>query len=224
MAALVGADIDNLLIEIDGPEVPILDGSAASFLFLLDCAGVTEQHVPRAVIEVRRSVRITNGDAFAELHPYRRTSRTAPPVLEMELTTDFTAPAIGRQRYALRLTPNSFRKELSSARDFALAEDVAQLQSVGLARGGSLANTVVVDHERVLNPGGLRMPHEFARHQLMEAVGELALAGTPLCGRFIAHRSGHALNNQLLRTLFADTAAWQKMSPEEATSRNIDVA
>ena len=209
MAALSGAGIDNALIEIDGAEVPILDGSAAPFLFLLDCAGVTEQDAPRAMIEICRAVRVTDGKAFAELQPFPRPWRIAPPVLDMELTIDFAAPAIGQQGYALRLTPNSFRDELSRARTFALAEEVAQLQKAGLARGGSLDNAVVVDQDRVLNPAGLRMPREFARHKLLDAVGDLALAGASLHGRFIAHRTGHALNNKLLRAMFADTAAWR---------------
>jgi len=214
MAALSGAGIDNLLVEIDGPEVPILDGSSAPFLFLLDCAGIEEQYVPRAMIEIMRPVRVTDGDAFAELRPYPRTSRVEPPVLEMELTIDFAAPAIGKQGCSLRLTPNSFRDELSRARTFAMAEEVAQLQKAGLARGGSLDNAVVVDQDKVLNPGGLRMPREFARHKMLDAVGDLALAGAPLHGRFVAHRSGHALNNKLLRALFADAANWRFIMDE----------
>jgi UDP-3-O-[3-hydroxymyristoyl] N-acetylglucosamine deacetylase len=214
MAALSGAGIDNVLIEIDGPEVPILDGSAAPFLFLLDCAGVAEQDAPRSMLQIRRKVRVTDGQAFAELRPFPRLSRIAPPVLEMELTIDFAAAAIGRQGCALRLTPNSFRDELSRARTFAMAEEVVQLQKAGLARGGSLDNAVVVDQDRVLNPAGLRMPGEFARHKLLDAVGDLALAGASLHGRFVAHRTGHALNNKLLRALFADASAWSTITDD----------
>jgi UDP-3-O-[3-hydroxymyristoyl] N-acetylglucosamine deacetylase len=152
MAALSGTGIDNALIEIDGPEVPILDGSSAPFLFLLDCAGIVDQYVPRAMIEILRPIRVTDGDAFAELRPYPRASRIAPPVLDMELTIDFAASAIGKQGCSLRLTPNSFRQELSGARTFALAAEVAQLQKAGLALGGSLDNAVVVDDDKVLNP------------------------------------------------------------------------
>jgi len=214
MAALSGSGIDNVLVEIDGPEVPILDGSSAPFLFLLECAGIAEQYVPRHMIEILRPVRVTDGDAFAELRPYPRASRIAPPVLEMELTIDFAASAIGKQGCSLRLTPDSFRDELSRARTFAMAEEVAQLQKAGLARGGSLDNAVVVDQDKVLNPGGLRMPREFARHKMLDAVGDLALAGAPLHGRFVAHRSGHALNNKLLRALFADAANWRFIMDE----------
>ncbi len=215
MAALSGSGIDNASIEIDGPEVPILDGSSAPFLFLLDCAGIVDQFVPRAMIEIMRPVRVTDGDAFAELRPYPRSSRVAPPVLDMELTIDFAAAAIGKQGCSLRLTPNSFRDELSSARTFALASEVEQLQKAGLALGGSLDNAVVVDGDKVLNPSGLRMPREFARHKMLDAVGDLALAGAALHGRFIAHRSGHTLNNKLLRALFADASAWRTIVNEE---------
>ncbi len=214
MAALAGTGVDNALIEIDGPEVPILDGSASPFLFLLDCAGIVEQYEPRATIEILRPIRVSDGEAFAELRPYPRSSRIAPPVLEMELTIDFAAAAIGKQGCSLRLTPNSFREELSGARTFAMAAEVEQLQKAGLALGGSLDNAVVVDGDKVLNPNGLRMPREFARHKMLDAVGDLALAGTALHGRFVAHRTGHALNNKLLRALFADASAWRNIADE----------
>jgi UDP-3-O-[3-hydroxymyristoyl] N-acetylglucosamine deacetylase len=129
------------------------------------------------------------------------------------MTIEFQAPAIGRQHLAQRLTPQGFRHELANARTFALAEEVERLQAAGLGLGGSLANTVVVDGERVLNPGGLRRPDEFVRHKLLDVVGDLALAGAPLRARFTGHRSGHALNNRLLRALFADAAAWRLTSP-----------
>jgi UDP-3-O-[3-hydroxymyristoyl] N-acetylglucosamine deacetylase len=210
MAALVGSAIDNVLIEVDGPELPILDGSAAPFLFLLDCAGSIEQDAPRSVIQVRRPVRVSDGDAFAELRP----AKPGSTGLDMALSIDFAAAAIGRQALSLGLTPESFRHELARARTFTLAEEIDQMRAAGYARGGSLDNAVVVDQARVLNPAGLRMRDEFARHKLLDAVGDLALAGGPLCGRFIAHRSGHALNNRLLRGLFSDAAAWREISAE----------
>lgn len=208
MAALAGCGIDNALVELNGPELPILDGSAAPFVFLLDCAGTVEQAEPRTVIEVCRAVRVQEGDAFAELRP------AAPGAtgLEMAISIDFSAAAIGRQALSLRLTPETFRNELSRARTFALIEEIEELRSAGLGQGGSLDNVVVVDQARVLNPAGLRMPDEFARHKLLDAVGDLALAGAPLIGRFVAHRSGHALNNRLLRALFADRSAWRERS------------
>lgn len=205
MAALAGQGVDNAVVELDGPEVPILDGSAAPLLFLLDCAGVVEQSDPRPIIEVLRPIRVSDGAAFVELRP----ARPGRGGLDMALSIDFPAAAIGRQAYELHLTPDSFRHELAAARTFALAAEVAQLQSAGLALGGSLDNALVVDGASVLNPGGLRMQGEFVRHKLLDAVGDLALAGAALQGRFVAHRSGHALNNRLLRTLFADPAAWR---------------
>jgi UDP-3-O-[3-hydroxymyristoyl] N-acetylglucosamine deacetylase len=214
MAALSGSGIDNALIEVDGPELPILDGSAAPFLFLLDCAGAIEQDAPRRIIEIRRPVRVTAGKAFAELSPLSPANRARPPVLEMALSIDFSAAAIGQQSCALRLTPDSFRSQLAEARTFALAPDVEQLRAAGLALGGSLDNAVVVDGADVLNPGGLRMENEFANHKMLDAVGDLALAGASLHGRFTAHRSGHELNNRLLRALFADASAWRALTSE----------
>jgi UDP-3-O-[3-hydroxymyristoyl] N-acetylglucosamine deacetylase len=209
MAALSGCGIDNAIVEIDGPEPPILDGSAAPFVFLLDCAGIVAQDAPRTTIEVLHPVRVGDGDAFAELRP------AAPGLsgLEMALSIDFDAAAIGRQALSLFLSPQSFRRELARARTFTLMQEIDQLRAAGLAQGGSLDNAVVVDHVRVLNPAGLRMPDEFVRHKLLDAVGDLALAGAPLRGRFVAHRSGHRLLQGLLRALFADRSAWREITP-----------
>lgn len=217
LAALAGAGIDNALIELDGAEVPILDGSAAPFLFLLDCAGFVEQDATRRVIEVRRAVRVVAGEGWAELRPLGPAGRSAAAVLEMDLSIDFAALAIGRQSCSLRLTPDSFRHQLSAARTFGLVSDIERLRAAGLARGGSLDNVVVVDGASVLNPGGLRMANEFASHKLLDAVGDLSLAGAPLHGRFVAHRSGHTLNNRLLRALFADPAAWREVATDPLT-------
>lgn len=204
MAALAGSGIDDAVVEVDGPEVPIMDGSAAPFLFLIDCAGIVATAAPRAAIEVLRPVRVEEpGGAFAELLPGRE------PAFDAELEIDFPNTAIGRQALALRVSPLAFREALADARTFTLAEDVARLRAVGLAQGGSLDNAVVVDGPMVLNPGGLRRPDEFVRHKLLDVVGDLALAGAPIRGRFRGARSGHALNNRVLRALFADAAAWR---------------
>jgi UDP-3-O-[3-hydroxymyristoyl] N-acetylglucosamine deacetylase len=208
MAALVGAGIDNAVVEVDGPEVPILDGSASPFLFLIDCAGIVEQNAPSRAIEVLHPVRVTDGDAFAELRP----SQFGAASFDMAVSIDFDAAAIGRQALSLTLTADNFRRELAAARTFALAGDIARLREAGLALGGSLDNAVVVDGARVLNPAGLRTGDEFVRHKLLDAVGDLALAGARLRGRFIAHRTGHALNNRLLRALFADPTAWRAVT------------
>ena len=210
MAALAGTGVSNLLVEVDGPELPILDGSSSPYVFLIDCAGIAEQEAVQKVIEIRRPVRVAEGDSFVELRP----ARAGFSGLEMELSIDFAATAIGRQSVSFRLSSMNFRHQLCRARTFALAEEVEKLRAAGLARGGSLENAVVVDQARVLNPGGLRMEDEFARHKLLDAVGDLALAGAAIHGRFVAHRSGHALNNRLLRRLFADRSAWRAGSAE----------
>ena len=202
VAALAGCRVSDCIVELDGPEVPILDGSAAPWAFLLDCAGFVDQgRAP--IIEVLRTVRVSEGEAFAELRPGSRRCLT------LAMSIAFDPPAIGRQALTLDLNEAAFRREIAAARTFGLAQEVEALRSAGLARGGSLRNAVVVDGARVLNPGGLRMPDEFVRHKLLDAVGDLALAGSPLAGRFIGHRSGHTLNNRLLHALFASSANWR---------------
>jgi len=208
MAALAGAGIDDALVVLDGPEVPILDGSAEPFTFLIDCAGIRTQSGYAETLEVLRPVRVTGDDgAFAELWPHRGFG------FAMELSIDFADPAIGQQSRALTLSAENFRHQLARARTFTRAEDVARLQAAGLALGGSLDNAVVVDGGRVLNPGGLRFADEPVRHKLLDVVGDLALAGRRLQGRFVGNRTGHALNNRLLRALFADRAAWRVVPP-----------
>ncbi len=204
MAALSACRISNIVVELDGPEVPVLDGSAAPWVFLLDCAGVAEQAAPARVIKVLRTVRVQDGEAFAELRPCTSAS------LEMSLSIAFDAAAIGRQALSLAVDGPAVRHELADARTFTLAREIAGLQAAGLAQGGSLDNAVVVDGARVLNPGGLRRTDEFVRHKMLDAVGDLALAGAPLQGRFVGYRSGHTLNNRVLRALFADGANWQE--------------
>ncbi len=204
MAALAAAGVDDAIVELDGPEVPILDGSADPFLFLIDCAGITEHLGSRRTIEVLKPVRVEDRHgAWAELTP------TEELALDAELTIDFGETAIGRQSFALRVSSDTFRSELANARTFTLAEEISRLRAAGLARGGSLDNAIVVDGTMIVNPGGLRRPDEFVRHKLLDVVGDLALAGAPIAGRFTGHRSGHAINNQLLRKLMADRSAWR---------------
>jgi UDP-3-O-[3-hydroxymyristoyl] N-acetylglucosamine deacetylase len=214
MAALAGAGVDNVLIELDGPEVPIMDGSAAPFSFLLECAGIVSLNTPRRVIEILRPIRVTDGKGFAELRPHNPALRAAVPTLDMEIAIDFHATAIGRQALTLRLTPENFREAVASARTFALASDIDHLRELGLAKGGSLDNAIVVDGSKILNPGGLRMKDEFAAHKLLDAVGDLALADAAIHGRFIANRPVHTLNNKLLKALFARQSAWTDISRE----------
>ena len=206
MAALSACGVSNIVVELDGPEVPVLDGSAAPWVFLLDCAGTVEQEAPARVIEVLQTVRVQDGDAFAELRPGASAS------LEMSLSIAFDAAAIGRQALSLAVDGSAIRHELADARTFTLAREIAGLQAAGLAQGGSLDNAVVVDGARVLNPGGLRRVDEFVRHKMLDAVGDLALAGAVLQGRFVGHRSGHALNNRLLHALFADSVNWRDVT------------
>jgi UDP-3-O-[3-hydroxymyristoyl] N-acetylglucosamine deacetylase len=203
MAALFATGIDNAVVELDGPEIPVFDGSAAAFLFLIDCAGRVEQSAPRQTIEILRTVRVEGDNgAFAELRP-------GVAGLTMALSIDFPATAIGRQALSLVLTERSFRAELAQSRTFTMLAEIEALRAAGLARGGSLDNAVVVDGARIVNPAGLRSRDEFVRHKLLDAVGDLALAGAPLQGRFVAHKTGHALNNRLLRALFADAKNWR---------------
>lgn len=207
MAAVWACGIDNLLVEIDGPEVPVLDGSAEPWLFLLDCAGIVELGAARRVVEVLRPVRVVEGNAVAELRP-------GAGRLEVSVLIEFDAAAIGRQALSVVVDEAGFRRELARARTFAQRHEVEALQQAGLARGGSLENAVVVDGGTVLNPAGLRMADEFVRHKALDVVGDLALAGAALQGRFIGNRSGHLLNNRVLRALFADAANW-RLAPAE---------
>ncbi len=216
MAALAGSGINNAVVSVDGPEVPVFDGSAAGLVFLIECAGIVEQDAPPLMIEILRHVRVENGQSHAALRP-------SPIGLDLSVSIDFAAPAIGRQALSMRLSAAAFRAELARARTFALVEDVSALRASGLALGGSLDNAVVVDGAAVLNPGGLRMPDEFVRHKMLDAVGDLALAGGVLRGRYVAHRAGHTLNNQLLRALFADEANW-RVVPRAMGAEDIDAA
>ncbi|GBQ20977.1 UDP-3-O-[3-hydroxymyristoyl] N-acetylglucosamine deacetylase [Acetobacter estunensis NRIC 0472] len=202
MAALCGSRIDDVRVLVDGPEVPVLDGSAADFVFLLDCAGSVEQKTQRREIEIKRTVRVEDGDAFAQLHPCA--------TQQLDMTIDFPARAIGRQNLKLGLEDGTFRRELATSRTFTNRAEIEHLHRIGLARGGSLKNAVVVDDDRILNPDGLRVRDEFVRHKMLDAVGDLFLAGGWLKARFVGHKSGHRLNNLLLRALFADSANWRE--------------
>lgn len=217
MAALAATGVTNAIVEVDGPELPILDGSAANFVFLIDCAGILAQDQPRSAIAVTRPVRVDgpNG-AYTELLPPAAGSSG----LDARIAIDFDAPAIGAQSLALRLDGASIRRDLAAARTFTLLSEVEAMQAAGLARGGSLDNAVVVDGDKVLNPAGLRMPGEFVRHKLLDIAGDLALAGTTLHASLRANRPGHSLNNQVLRKLFATPANWRLLdgtAPVEAS-------
>ncbi len=208
MAAVAASRIDDLVIEVDAPELPILDGSAAPFLFLIESAGIAEHGGTREVIEILRPVRVANGESFAELRPHQ-TGPYRQTGFDLSLAIDFASAAIGRQALNFSLTPENFARQLAGARTFTHESEIAALRQAGLAKGGSLANAIVVNDSKVLNPEGLRWADEFVRHKMLDVVGDLALAGAPISGRFIGNRTGHALNNVLVRTLFADQANYR---------------
>lgn len=221
LASLRALGVDNALVEIDGPELPILDGSAEGFVFLIDCAGLVAQDEPRQVLEVRIPVRVEDGaGGSCTLLPH---APGAGQGLVLDVSIAYKQAGIAPQRLELELDPAAFRSELGRARTFGFAEDVVKLRAAGLARGGSLANAVVLDRGRVLNSGGLRFTDEFVRHKAMDCVGDLALAGAPLSGRLVADRPGHALNNALLRALFATQGA-VRMVDEVAREDDVAVA
>jgi len=200
MAALAGLEIDNVLIEIDGPEVPVMDGSAAPFVFLIECAGTLEQEAPRRAIKVLKPVNVGEDGKSASLAP--------DDGFSMSFAIDFASGAINRQDITIALDPESFKVDISRARTFGFLHEVDQMRAAGLARGGSLENAVVIQGDRVLNREGLRYVDEFVRHKVLDALGDLYLAGAPIIGHFRGVRSGHALNRRLLEGLFADPSAW----------------
>lgn len=200
MAALRGSGIDNAVIELDGPEVPIMDGSSAPFVFLIECAGIARQDARRRVIRVVKEVTVGDGQRHAGLSPANGSS--------FSFAIDFASAAVARQERYVRLVDGSFKNELARARTFGFLHEVDHLRQMGLARGGSLDNAVVIDGDRVMNEGGLRFADEFVRHKILDGIGDLYLAGAPIAGHFHGYRSGHALNNELLRALFADETAW----------------
>ncbi|MCB2128359.1 MAG: UDP-3-O-acyl-N-acetylglucosamine deacetylase [Rhodobacteraceae bacterium] len=202
MAALAGCGIHNALIEIDGPEVPILDGSSAPFAAGFVARGIRELDADLHVFEVLKPVEVRDGAAFARLEPGR--------TLEIEFHIDFADRAIGRQDKRLSMANGAFLRELSDSRTFCRQADVDAMQAMGLALGGEPGeNAVVFDGDKVLSPGGLRHADEPVRHKMLDALGDLALAGAPILGRYTGHRAGHAMTNRLLRALFADPAAYR---------------
>lgn len=202
MAALAGLGVDNALIEVDGPEIPVLDGSAAPFVAAIDEAGVRTQAATRRSIEILKTVRVERGGAFAELAP-------GGEGLALDVEIAFAHAAIGRQRKALRLDPAIFRRELARARTFGFIGDIERLWRAGFALGASLENSIAISDAGVLNPEGLRFRDEFVRHKMLDAVGDLALAGAPIRGVFRSRCGGHTLNHAVLQALFADEGAWR---------------
>lgn len=212
LAALRGMGVDNATVTVDGPEVPIMDGSAGPFVAAIDRAGVVQQAAPRRFIEILKPVQVAIGDRVGEFLPYANGFRA-------EVEISFDNPLIGRQRYCLELTPESFRRDVARARTFGRMSDVQQLWQAGYALGASLDNSVVFDADRVMNPEGLRYSDECARHKVLDVIGDLALAGLPLLGHYRSVRGGHKLNNLALTTLMADRSAWRVVEAEPALTR-----
>jgi UDP-3-O-[3-hydroxymyristoyl] N-acetylglucosamine deacetylase len=201
LAALYGLGVDNVRVELDGPEVPILDGSAAPFARLIDEAGIRVQRAPRKVIVVKRTVSVTDGDKEARLSP--------ASAFAVHCSIDFDHPLITDQKFGVELQPRSFLREIARARTFGFVREVELLRSRGLALGGSLDNAIVIDDFHILNEDGLRWPDEFVRHKILDAIGDLALVGMPVIGHLHAHRTGHALNQKLVRKLLSDPAQYE---------------
>lgn len=213
MAALAAMEIDNVLIEIDGPEIPIMDGSSRPFLFLIECAGIAEQDQPRHWIEILKPVTVTAHGKSARLEPALPLAIDADPAsverFEVACRIEFDHPLIKSQSMVHAMTPERFKTDIAAARTFGFAERVEELWSRGLALGGSLKNAVVVSRDKVLNEDGLRFEDEFVRHKVLDCIGDLYLAGGPIIGRFVGDCAGHAMHNKLLRALFADPTAWR---------------
>ena len=201
MAALSALDVDNAVVELDGPEIPIMDGSALPFIQLIDRAGRRLQEAERQYIEILDTVEVTEGDKWARLSPSDR--------FEVAFEIAFPTVVIGRQRVDMAVNEASFRRELADCRTFGFLSEVEAMRAAGLARGGSLENAVVIDGDRILNPEGLRRTDEFVRHKALDAVGDLYVLGAPIIGRFEGVYAGHALNNMAVRALLARPEAWR---------------
>ncbi|MBL0967915.1 MAG: UDP-3-O-acyl-N-acetylglucosamine deacetylase [Brevundimonas sp.] len=203
MAAFAALGVSNAIVEIDGHEVPIMDGSALPFVQLLDRAGFRKQEAPVRYIEVLEPIRVQDGDKSAALLPCDR--------YEMRFEIDFDSKVIGNQVVDFVVDEDTFRREIMSARTFGFAHEVEALRKAGLARGGSLENAVVIDGDEILNPGGLRMEREFVKHKALDAIGDLYVLGAPLLGRYEGVKAGHAINNLLVRELLANPQAWREV-------------
>jgi UDP-3-O-[3-hydroxymyristoyl] N-acetylglucosamine deacetylase len=200
MAALRGCEIDNLYVEVEGSELPIMDGSSAPFVFLIECAGVVEQNAPRKAIQIIKPISVENEERLVELTPGIGFS--------VSFEIEFSSNAIGQQCMNIDLVNGTFKGVLSRARTFGFIEEVDQLRSMGLALGGSLDNAVVLNGDEVLNEGGLRYKDEFVRHKILDCIGDLYLVGAPIIGHFKGYRSGHALNHSILRSLLSNEDSW----------------
>ena len=213
MAALAGCGVHNVIIDIDGPEVPILDGSAASFVRGIVEAGLTRLSAPLRAIEILKDVAVSDGPAFARLSP--------ATTLQIEFEIEFEDAAIGRQKKTLNMANGAFVRELCDSRTFCRSADVDAMRANGLALGGTMENAVVVDGDKVLTPGGLRHTDEAVRHKMLDALGDLALAGAPVLGHYTGYKAGHSLTNTLLRALFATPGAVRMVKCDAKTAADL---
>jgi len=207
MSAFLGCGIDNLLVELSGPEVPIMDGSAAPFVFLIECAGTVEQKARRRALRVLKHVAVDE--------PQRAASLTPGDSLSVHFEIDFESPVIAKQECFTRITDGSYKREIARARTFGFLHDVDRLRAMGLARGGSLDNAIVISGRDILNEGGLRFEDEFVRHKVLDSIGDLFLIGAPIQGHFHGLRAGHSLTLRLLHKMMADADAWEWVDAQE---------
>ncbi|MDE0918829.1 MAG: UDP-3-O-acyl-N-acetylglucosamine deacetylase [Arenicellales bacterium] len=215
MSAFAGLGIDNVFVDLTAAEVPIMDGSAGPFVFLIESAGVEEQRAPKQFIRIKQSVEISDGDKWAKFDPYDG--------FKVDLTIDFDHPVVqsSQQHASIDFSESSFIKDVSRARTFGFLDEVEALQEAGLARGGSLDNAIVMDAFHILNEDGLRYRDEFVKHKILDAVGDLYLLGHLLVGAFSAHKSGHSMNNGLLRRLLETESAWEYVSYDDVDSAPV---
>jgi UDP-3-O-[3-hydroxymyristoyl] N-acetylglucosamine deacetylase len=218
MSALAGLGVDNVHVDLDGPEVPIMDGSAAPFVLLIQQAGIEEQGAPKRFLRVKKRIEARDGDKWAALEPYDG--------FKLSFSIVYKHPVIEKSNTSLTVdfATTSYLKEVARARTYGFMQDVEELRNVGLALGGGLENAVVLDEHRVLNAEGLRFGDEFIRHKILDAIGDLYLLGHPFLAAFSAHKSGHALNNMLLRTLLADPSATEVVTFERSEEAPAGVA
>ncbi|EJX04819.1 UDP-3-O-[3-hydroxymyristoyl] N-acetylglucosamine deacetylase [gut metagenome] len=216
MSALNGLGVDNAVIDVDAPEIPIMDGSGASFVFLLHQAGIVEQDAPKRFVRVLKPVEVQEGDKLARLEPHEG--------FRLTFSIAFGHPAIDQteQIADVDLSRTTYEQAVSRARTFGFVQDVEMLRKMGLAQGGSLSNAIVMDEFRILNAEGLRSDDEFVKHKILDAMGDLYVLGHPLLAHYVAHKSGHGLNNQLLRALLADPSAWEFVTFNQAEDCPVD--
>lgn len=207
MAAIYACGLDNVSIEIDGPEIPVMDGSSEPFVFLIECAGIDELASPRKIIVVKKPVTVSQNGCTVSLEPYDD--------FTISLEIDFANQAIGNQKKFVSVSAESFKQDISRARTFGSVQDVEQLRKMGLARGASLDNAVALDGERIINEEGLRYEDEFVRHKILDCIGDLSLAGATIMGHCQGYKAGHAINNAILHELFSDSSNWELINAAE---------